>query len=75
MERGAVDGHKGLVPPGALIVDALGKKLLSGAGRTGDQHIQVGAGILFGQLNDTAELGAAAQNIGERMLGLISVGV
>ena len=68
-QRGAVDGHEGLVFPLAGIVDALGKDLLARSRLAADQDGavigRVGLGLRLGLQNG----GADAHDVAEMLLG------
>ena len=53
-ESGAVHRHKGAVPPGAGIVNGLGKELLSGAALPVDHHRVVAFGTVLRPLDQAA---------------------
>ena len=57
-QRAAIDGHKGHVGPGALIVDGAGDQLLAGAGFAEDQHGRIGRGDFGDQLADLGHGGS-----------------
>ena len=61
-QRGAVQGHEGLVLPRAVLVDGLGDQLLAGARLALDQHAGVGRGDAFQPLDHVVHLRAVADD-------------
>ena len=69
-QGGAVERHKGRRVPGRVIVDTLGKQLLSGTRFPGDQHCGIGGGKAHCPLFEAAHRFAAAHDIVEVFLGV-----
>ncbi len=61
-QRRAIQRHKRLVLPRAVLVDGLGHQLLAGAGLALDQHAGVGRGDPLQQRDDIVHLGARADH-------------
>ncbi len=72
----AVDGHEGLSPALACVMDGLGEQLLARAGLAADEHRGRGLGGLSGQVYGPAELVAGADQAveGEVRLGACDLG-
>ena len=67
-QRGAIEGHEGLVLPRAVLVDGLGDQLLARARLPLDQHAGVGRRDAFQALDHVAHLRAVADDALEAKL-------